>query len=306
MFNQITEIYEEYLEHLAGGGKRESVPHHKSRHSNNDLVYASSLGKCPLAAALRRLCAVEKFPLTREENLKMHHLMNQGIRLAELIQEAFLFHGDLVEEYFYSEDLGIAGVVDVLFSRPGEGHIIEIKTRNSEYPLPSLSDCYQALAYKYMLSRNSKTKYQAYILTLTPPNVKRKNDTPFDLWKLEPSGDGHIVVRHDGELWQSKFNDEERLNLTALKEEIQRHKMYLTGQTLHTPILDPLNDDGGWQCVKTIKKPVKRKTKPDEAGLIKRRCPYLCHTNNLGPYTTKIIDNKITTEWQYEEAAQKE
>jgi len=287
---ELHRAYRKYLLFLRDGGTRPALSRHvhNPEHSRG-MLHPSSFGKCPLQEAWRREGmerAWEQKPWEREG---MYHLMEQGSRVAEVVQEAFLWaygacetperdrqislertswHQDtfFIDEYSqHDESLGIRGRIDGLLRLNNEFYLLEMKARNPHVG-PKLSDAYQLMTY--MLSTGENT---GLIITIHRFSIK--------FWWLFPNNGGFTIVNEWGDRYDQDWNTPDTLNFDLLQQEISVYRQYVFGGKRLTPIEDPYNHPRGWCCFMWDHRPRHNKTTVSRTGTIKPRCEFfhLCH-----------------------------
>jgi len=270
MYDEFVTQVLEYLEHLHQGGRRKKLnlaDHHHTRHQK---AYISSLGKCPLQNALKRLDAIEKFPPTLEDEISSMMLMESGTRIGELLQEAVLWHGTGKAEVKVSDDQ-ISGRADIVWNNDDGKHVLEVKVRNNTQPTPRITDVLQAMAYGRLLDSDF-----IHIVIVTSPFFNRDGKLPINVWTLRPVDDGFYVENQDGDAWYDPRNRPEFLNYERLDDEIDNQLDYLRDfRDSAPPIKHPLHSLDGWQCLQIVSKPRNLKKGP-VLGSAKVRCPYYC------------------------------
>lgn len=308
----IRSIYLNYLRHLSQGGKRPALPPYVHREGGTDKISASSLGRCPLAEAYKRNRNQEKTnPMTDGEEMSSLHLMQQGTRDAEPLQEAFVWSGGQVEVPVESDLL--RGRVDALIEYEEEHHVVELKRRDSKdggHPKPKMSDILQCLAYSSMLG---VPMVNVHIVTL--------NRYGINVWNFEPVSSegvfvGFLVVNEDGKYWTSPLNNPEKINEKALTEEVMKHRDYLMGVQTACPMVDFLNHPEGWLCYHDLQEPKHYKTENNaikfqgegnyvpvgkgfsSLGTVRPRCEWFdaCHGSHEGIHSV-LDDQGVKSEY---------
>lgn len=289
-------VYGAYSEYLRSGD-RIYLPLHKHNPANSvGKVHASALGRCPLQNALKRSNAPMTNPPSHQKRTSSLHLMQQGVRDAEPVQESLIWKygkakvrkgvpqgkGAAVEVSIDSKPFRVRGRMDAVV-RPGEGReafIFEVKRRDpiggENDPQPKLSDVWQVLTYGLTTGIQNM-------------NLVIMNRYSFKVWTLRPVTDGYMLFDEMGVKWDSFLNSPEHINIPALEREIQLQFDYLHGIQSECPMPDFLNDDrnGGWYCfqwVKGVKPMVYAKTyqgKDEKFGYITPRCEYFCQPMEL-------------------------
>lgn len=263
-------LREAYLDYLQSGDHVE-LPQYQHRADDLSLVYASDLGRCPLAAALKRTRQPERFPKTDAERLTSLHLMRQGVKDAEPLQEALVWafgKNAEVEKQVEDRILGVRGRIDTLLHREDGVHILEFKRRDTPHggqaPEPKLSDCFQVMAYGEIM----KTPHM-HIVTISRYFVTT--------WTLDLRGTHYWVVNDEtGEQWGNN-----NMDIAGLKAEIARQKSYLDGNRAD-PMPGFANHPDGWQCGKPVYG--KGVTKTRAKGQWKTGCEHWCHSNENGTF----------------------
>lgn len=299
--------YSEYLRYLEMGADRVKLPEHKHDPANSvGKVHASALGSCPLKNALRRQRAPQTNPPSHAERTSTLHLMQQGTRDAEPIQEALVWKygeiskrwkatpsktrkghlptdrsGAAVEVSVEHENFKVRGRIDATV-RPSANapqFIFEIKRRDATGgkgdPQPKLSDVWQLMTY------GAATGIHNLNLVIINRYVMK-------VWTLYPVRDGFVLKDEKGERWANPLNSPEHLNYEKLEQEIALQLTYLNGKT-DCPMPDFLNDDrnGGWYCfhwvdgVKPMVYARETKGKMEKLGYITPRCEYFCQPQEL-------------------------
>jgi len=291
IYKEIQTAYLTYLRHLNVGGVRPEIPPYEKSVTEGAWIYSSSLLGCPLQNARKYAGAAMSHPPTPSEEMSDFHLMQQGVRDAEPMQEALMWYfGASSEVRISSESLRLRGRMDVDMMVGGVRHIVEIKRRDEFMGqiTPKLSDLYQSLSYMMMTGAQ-----HAHVLIL--------NRYFFKLWSLYPDGKGFIVKDEAGEEWRDKHNTPEHLNFEAVEAEVKRQMAFIervhAGEIVPPPISDPINNEEGWRCLKHHDKPRVLKTKENPEGSSSRRCYWFCHTapSSAGPFRVTIADDGVKT-----------
>lgn len=285
LHKQIWFQYLEYLEHLAEGGERVElvIPEHVPARGEG-LVYASALGRCPLKSALQRQRAPYVLERSERQRMRELHVMQQGVRDAEVLQEAIKWAWGKSAEIEYpveSRALGIRGRVDALIHDPLAGSaVIEIKRREGD--ALALTDVLQTLAYGLIMSKSTLS-----ILLLNRWVGNLENETPgFTTWFIQPEGDGYIVVNEHGQKWYTVYNTPEFLNVQTIERMVAEHRAYLEGEKSAPPYPDFINRNLGAygnECFEWANgKPPKVYGRPYKGALERVEygipaCPYFCH-----------------------------
>jgi hypothetical protein len=279
------------------------------------FVWASALGYCPLKSYFSRSGTEPKFPLTRDEAFSSEWRMRNGVKTAEIIQEAmwwkfgftncedgiteavingFFSNVDsdyrtcLIEHPVHGDEaLPISGRVDLAFRTGSDVHLVEIKGRNvqegSEKAFPKLGDAMQVLSYKMMLARKyPHLTFHAHVLI--------GSWYFFNLWSFEDSNGGYTLHCEDGDVWN--YQGAPCVVYTSdVHRECERHLAYLKGERSDVPYPDFINDPiHRWECGQWVNGKTPKKYKKLYRGAmerteqIKRRCPYFCHTDQPGPW----------------------
>ena len=285
-FEEFEAAYLQYLQ------LRVRLPYEKAERSGeaHTLVHASAIGRCPLATAKERNNEPERYPQARREKLSSLHLMSQGERDAEPIQEALVrFLGFKAEHYFQDRVAGVSGRVDAYKF----GTIVEIKRRDAQRgrsrPMPKRDDMLQILAYINHFWNQTQVHHEAYLLMV--------NRYYCDVWQMEWNEglSQYVLYDHDGEI----FIPDGRVDSYTLAVKIAQHKNYLEDKNLrHTP--EQFVDDfaavtDGWNCYKWDGEPAKKykdvyKGKTERRGKIKRRCVHWCH-----PFEAEDVEVRETS-----------
>lgn len=289
----IRQVYRDYLEYLANGGDRIRIPEHKHVDPETPVVYSSSLMRCPLLAAKKRNKDPEVLPQSPAKRLAALHIMQQGTRSAEPIQEAMLWHSLSGDEPKMKVDVELSlsslagklrGRVDLVITIDNHIHLIEIKQKSDNYQTPRMPDIFQALSYSYMWKPEDIT---AHVMTVRRVSAK-DHDGAFNLWTLKPDEHGFIVVGEDGGMWNHPVNNPEFINYTTMWVEIERHRKYLAGELNGPPIVDFINTEGFWCASWVGNKPKKYKKlykgKEERQEYMHPTCTHFCHfaTDELG------------------------
>lgn len=296
-----------YLQHLDAGGQRITLPNREVHdpEKSKGKVHISSLGMCPLKAALRRNEAPAKYP-ELEDPLPGLYNMQRGTRTGEFVQEMFLFnHPETKIEVSFDNGL-VRGRADVVIG----DSVIEVKSPLTKAE-PKLNYLFQVMAYGMI--GNVPNMY----LLILPAN-----SLSFKLWKLVPVGTGYVLMDENEVQWDSPLNTPEILNFDNLRDEIERHWNYLHGHRTAPPVTNFMNNPAGDECWKwgspklgiyeTIGKakqyaagrPIidvppsspqyeegKRFYVPGQAAV---KCPWFCHHNEAQPtFSVGISDEGL-------------
>lgn len=270
-------------------------------------VWASSLGYCPLATALKRQGVEPKFPLTDNERISDIIRFAQGNRTASLYQEAMLnkfgylqnfalesfFRGQeergsaIAEKSIYSDTLKLKGRADLLYRTGSEIHIIEIKRPHDGAGLePKHQYLLQTLAYKMILE-------ELYPQFTIYAHVLISNFDIFKIWSLRHDGENvYLAFDEMGEIAKDFSGNLLIVSYGDVLVEVQRQLAYLQGKT-DIPFPDFLHqkNEGSWQCCRWSK-PKKYKGiykgETERLETAKRACPYFCFADELegGMYFT--------------------
>ena len=262
IYDDIRQGYLEYLTYIQKNPRITLPQHIHDPALSTGKIHASSLGRCPLAAARKRELEVKY-------DLSTLHLMQQGIRDAEPLQEALLWYDPttLVEHSVERDTL--RGRIDILY----QGQVIEIKRRDGyikALPQPRLTDAYQLIAYSYI---TGLTEIHLCLMTR------------FDLhfWKMVNKENGFVLVDESGNEWKNASNKPSYLNYGVLKYETQRHLDYLNGVRVEDPLPDFLNIPAGTECGRWAGTERPKKYKTSYKGETERKadyiptCPFWCH-----------------------------
>lgn len=296
---RIHEMYYSYLLAMRNGTERIPLPVTPHTGKGRHLLYPSSLGKCPLQSRWKREGKAPTWEPKEWEKENSFHLMEQGNRVAEVLQEAlvwkmgypssedrefyngdggcpplgetvFLTPGFVPEATIHDEKLGVRGRIDGLIvdgKNPKHWTILEIKAR-SPGRRPKFGDAMQTLTY--MLSTGC---HSAAIVTIERFKIK--------VWPLIARGEGFVVQSEWGDEVKERWNTPDMLNFDALEEEIQWFKDYreMDEFSLDIPIPDPFNDKlRGWCCAwEWETRPKYLKTKPSVIGKPKPCCQFWHH-----------------------------
>ncbi len=290
LYETIMDAYDEYMTHLNAGGKKPRVftPRHHPNKSL-DIINASELGRCPLATAKEKRGDPMVVPPTRYSKISLKHLLLQGTRDAEPLQEALLWkwgrarvtknvligEGVALEARVGDKELGTKGRADAVLNWNGETHVVEIKRRDAQRgtstPMPKDSDVYQVLSYAHIMDLPYK---HIHILIL--------NRYFFKLWTLgwDPNQMVYALTDEDGVVWYSG------LGLDSFEEAINVHRKYRAEKLTTPPMIDMFAADFGWYCYRWVdgEKPKKYKAlykgQEERIGFIEARCPYWCWGGN--------------------------
>lgn len=261
LYADIRKGYHEYLIYVQKNSRIQLPEHIHDPQQSIGKVHASALGRCPLASAKKRQQEVQM-------DLSTLHLMQQGMRDAEPLQEAMLWYDPRTQVEFSVERGVFRGRIDILYN----GHVIEIKRRDGYMknpPQPKLTDVYQMLAYHYI------TGITSIHLCLM---------TRFDLffWRLEPRENGFVLLDEQGNEWKNAANKPSYLNFGVLHFEAKRHMEYLEGRT-DDPMPNFLEIPAGAECFhwESAERPKKYKTtyngETERRANIVPHCPFWCH-----------------------------
>lgn len=282
LYNVIQETYSEYLNYLADNPRVE-IPYKKHDAAESEgKVHASSLGRCPLAAALSRKTDAKG----KGFDWKTLHLMQQGVRDAEPLQEAMLWkYPDVTEVELSVERDNLRGRLDILY----DGNVIEIKRRDSPDrkvpPYLRLLDLYQTLAYGVILEEEARTL-----------NILLATRFDITLYSLIPDGGGYSVIDHNGRYWSSSYNKPSYINFAVVRGLRDSHLRYMRGETTEDPRPNYLNSDH-YECghFENDNKPKAYKVPfGNETGQTTKfipTCSWWCHHNGDKP--TEIVVREI-------------
>lgn len=279
LYNVLQEAYSDYLDYLADNPRVE-LPYHKHDATTSEgKVHASALGRCPLAAALSR--KTEKTEKRFDWNTL--HLMQQGVRDAEPLQEAMLWkYPEHTNVELSVEKDNLRGRLDILYA----GNVIEIKRRDSPDrkvpPYLRLSDLYQTMAYGVILEEAAQTL-----------NVLLVTRFDLTLFSLVPDGNGYSVVDQNGRYWASPYNKPSYLNFAVVRGLRDSHLRYMRGETTEDPKPNYLNGDS-YECGN-----FEKDTKPkafkvpfgDATGQTTKfipKCSHWCHHGGFKPEYIEI------------------
>lgn len=230
--------YDEYLDYIQTHPRVRIPEHIHDPALSVGKVHASALGKCPKAAALQR-------ETESKHSLQTKHLMQQGVRDAEPIQEAMYWRYPIeVVPECSIERPPFRGRLDIQFSWDAADYGIEIKRRDgtlkglngrAEVPAPQLTDVYQMITYSYI-----KPLEQVWLLLITR----------FDLffWQLKEDIGGFVLVDEDGNEWRSEYNRPQYLNYDVILAEAATHQQYMNKEREADPIPNFLAVPKGRQC----------------------------------------------------------
>lgn len=230
--------YDEYLDYIQSNPRVHIPEHFHDPLQSVGKIHASSLGKCPLAAAKSR-------ETKSQHSLSTKHLMHQGVRDAEPIQEAMYWKFPIeVEAERSIERLPFRGRLDLSITADNLCYGIEIKRRDGvlkgldgrvSVPTPYLTDVYQMIAYSYI------TPLEEVWLLLV---------TRFDLffWQLKSTIGGFVLVDEENNEWRSEYNKPSYLNYDVILAEASSHQQYLNRERENDPFPDFLAQARGKQC----------------------------------------------------------
>lgn len=281
-------VYYAYLHYLDNGGQRFRLPPEEPHDpaKSEGKIHPSSLTKCPLANAKRRTNEPVVIEQTREEHLRTLHVMQQGVRDAEVIQEAVLWHASTRHDVAAHAELSIEddylrGRMDLVVWLGEECHVVEIKRRDGNPAKPKLSDAMQVLAYQVI----TPPTLSLHILLLNRWSNNPELDPPgFQVWDFRLVEDGYVLVDEQDTAFDADWNLPDTLNLDQVWAYTTIQLSYLSGELSHAPYLDWLNDgkgecftwEGGWSAApKKYAKRYKGKTERHEYAV--PRCPWFCH-----------------------------
>lgn len=261
LYSEIRQIYDEYLDYLQENPRIRLPEHIHDPELSIGKIHASSLGRCPKASALKRKTKIIN-------DLSTKHLMQQGVRDAEPLQEAMFWKGHQVEVSVEKEIF--RGRIDILYKH----HVIEIKRRDGYMrsdPSPKLTDVYQLIAYQYITGLES-----IHLCLMTRFNLF--------FWQLVRDGNGFKMVDEQGREWKNSYNNSGYLNYSVLKFEGNRHLQYMNGERTDDPMPNFLNIPMGNECYhwEDQGKPKKYKTKEDQKiANICPHCPFFAECKGL-------------------------
>lgn len=267
LYEDIRSAYKEYLIYIQENPRVRLPEHIHDPAMSVGKVHASALGRCPKATALKRKVKVDM-------DLSTLHLMQQGIRDAEPLQEAMYWYYPIEAQVEYSvEREYFRGRIDILYG----DHVIEIKRRDGYMknpPQPKLTDVYQLIAYRYM------TGFPSINLCLM---------TRFDLffWQLVEDGNGFKLINEHGEEWKNGYNNSSYLNYSVIVYEGQRHLQYLNEERSDDPMPNFLNIPAGSECFhwESAARPKKYKTshngETERDAPIRPHCPFFADCKGL-------------------------
>lgn len=243
----VIEARNSYLKYLRDGGQRVKLRKPKHRHTP-DVIHPSSLGLCPLKAALRD--AVPPYPELAPDG-DVQWRMEFGTRIGELMAEAFIFkYGKRVKTEKLLKRWGLRGYADILLD---EKTIIEVKMVRENYAKLQTYQVLQVMAYGYMLG-----SADMFIVTANRNAVK--------------------TYRLDGD-WDTGFKAVDDvtgipagppfISRMDFLEELQRHRLYMLGKR-DNPYPDFLNMEYSWLCIEKSDKQAGR------LGTYRAHCEHFC------------------------------
>lgn len=255
--------------------------------AEGDQVWASSLGMCPLAAAVKRRQEEMKFPELLPENQPQGMFrMAIGNHVAEAIQEAMLWYypeNALAEVGISSHE--VRGRVDLLYFdfEAKTVYIGEIKSRTRESNKymdgVRLRDWFQVFSYEGAI----KLKLPGWTVRSF---IISASWYGFNTYEMVETATGFAFVDQHG-------NDYvlEGANIFTWKDEQMRQKYYLDNPEHREPPVIFIDEDGNfedvegrWQCASWHQgdKPRAYKTKANRPGVLRPNCPVGCHFKGLG------------------------
>lgn len=286
-----------YLNYLDEGGERIILPRTERIHYPG-LVHASNLMDCPLRARKERNKEEPYLPeLMKRNNPTLLLRMLQGERIAEILQEAFVWNTQediygisCIPEYsVVSQSLKLQGRLDIFVEETFNKYIssvIEIKHRlptwKDKTPMPRAGDIAQLFAYKLMTNAE-----EAHLIIVNTPAYKEFNDPTrgYFIWTLYEDAEvpGDYILQDEN---FDVFYDFPgvAINQEFLEKEIQRQLRYLNG--VNTPPID-LGSNEAWQCKSNVKL-----AKDGNIGVIEVKCPFWCHSNNPSPLMDYYYDDQ--------------
>lgn len=303
-------IVDGYLIHLQNGGDPVQLEHKPRRHLEG-LVHCSALFDCPLKESLSRRNVPAKFPSLLNVNRPTALMrMLQGNKVGEIMQEAMIWGSrqrrDMITwvEKFVDdeEDLHVQGQMDICIAWNGGSSfdIVELKHRlpnfKDKFPQPKLGDVFQLLAYMY--ANTTDFPDNGYLCIINTPAWADYGDPykAYEVWTLEPKGDGYVLVSEHGHEWANERNTPDFINEETLRKEIEHHLKYMQNPQELPPPVNLANSEEAWQCRQVLRYP-----KGDGYGVMAPNCAYWCHTEMVPDEGLKyqVIDGEVMFKWEF-------
>jgi len=235
----------------------------KDRLHHPDKVRVSSLGTCPLKAALEKANApkgvAEGDP---KRNPQLARVLDGGNYIAPMFQVPLMWFAAHNQGYAAGVEVDLtgdlyAGRADaVVYFPDGTAKLIDfkysMKPRSQEPGEPRYSHGLQLLAYASLLG-----PCEMYLVSI--------GKSEFEVWQLRKEGEGYRFYNDSTGLpykepayVKSEWNKPHILNMDTVEREALRIRGYMqevAGAITPTPpVMDPLNNPEGWECVKLDKK----------------------------------------------------
>lgn len=269
----IRAVIEDYTLYLFNDGRRPPLHHPVGRVDEPGYLHASSLGFCS-NAQIRERRGATVFPSLLPAAMPATRMrMLEGVRMAEIVQEAFVWHGiqrpDLyveTEAYFKSPVLRLQGNMDVFMYWGKDATAIEVKHRAYAYnrvPGPRMSDLLQMIAYYHLLNEKYNLVRVALAVVSTPGWREQGNErSALRLYRLKRRSDdqGFELIDEDDELVED-YGEPLFVSHKRFQDIVDNFSYP-----------DKLNPFESWECGYIEKKPAN-----GNAGRFRPRCPYWCH-----------------------------
>jgi len=278
--NMIHNAQFEYFKYLQNHGIPEvqSITSNQRGEDTFEYVWSSSLGWCPLKAALKRKNAPTKFPTTDDPG-SLHRMYAGKAIEFEMVAAPMKYY--MAKNYpdnelavsckVRDEELKISGEIDILVKDDNTIHIGEVKSITYE----KLRHKHFFHLYSYMhINKYDNYEARGYIIAV--------NFTQTEIFELKSVDGGYVFVDSNGSRCRYTWNNPETLNHEKFVEEVTKHHDYLSGIEKRSPIPDPVNVADSFQCIRWEKKP-----KNGEDGIAWPNCAYSCHFNENTPTIVK-------------------
>lgn len=251
-----------YFAYLEAGGNRPSIAKERSGDDPTGWVFASNLGYCPLKNSLRAQEAPPKFSqYTLAEDRYLQRRLRMGEMVGRYWQEVLVWAGGQAEVRAVDEARRIRGYADIVLDLPGGLTVVEVKSTEA-----NRLDDEMRLAYAYQTMHYARALGASHFCILT------SHLGAVNVWSFLISGpDGFEVSNQNGFYWNGP-----RVTWEMLDREIQRqHDYQRAPHKLPPPVVDPVTDPNGYQCIRWVSKP--RSNAKNGSGEFRPRCEYSCH-----------------------------
>lgn len=259
-YDELRAIITSYQDYRDAGGERIALPKVIHKHKKG-WVSPSNLDKCPLKGALDHFEVEPKFPQYLPD-LETRIKMESGNRMAEIIQEAFVWHYkdpgiyERVFEQVRDDGIQIRGRSDIVLDDQifDVKNIMETSARWKGATLVYKGSVMQTMCYKLMSGKPFIS-----IITISRDDIK--------LWDIVDQGDAVVVSDEKGNVWGE-------VTWAELEAEIKQQWRYIQGERA-IPFADPLNHSCAFQCHKKT-----RYAKDETPGKFRPNCSQWCWTDD--------------------------